>query len=211
MQSKHHWLKHTLLFTSMWVLAACSQEAKSDQSSKSPKDSTELTSSIETSKDTQAQSLETTTTSQSDFPRIEEAVETTQSPIKPLDKDTPLKDGRYQALSPENEQGNQLYHVIVVKDGKVQSSDFDYFNQKHNKISKSEEYNLQMKQATGVDLEEVIEALDSDFLANPYQEVDAIAGASQTVMDYKGSAQVLMAAASRGDQSVQKVSISSQK
>lgn len=211
MPSKHHWLKHTLLFTSMWVLAACSQEAKSDQSSKSPKDSTELTSSIETSKDTQAQSLETTTTSQSDFPRIEEAVETTQSPIKPLDKDTPLKDGRYQALSPENEQGNQLYHVIVVKDGKVQSSDFDYFNQKHNKISKSEEYNLQMKQATGVDLEEVIEALDSDFLANPYQEVDAIAGASQTVMDYKGSAQVLMAAASRGDQSVQKVSISSQK
>ena len=211
MQSKRHWLKHTLLFTSMWVLAACSQEAKSDQSSKSPKDSTELTSSIETSKDTQAQSLETTTTSQSDFPRIEEAVETTQSPIKPLDKDTPLKDGRYQALSPENEQGNQLYHVIVVKDGKVQSSDFDYFNQKHNKISKSEEYNLQMKQATGVDLEEVIEALDSDFLANPYQEVDAIAGASQTVMDYKGSAQVLMAAASRGDQSVQKVSISSQK
>lgn len=211
MQSKHHWLKHTLLFTSMWVLAACSQEAKSDQSPKSPKASTELTSSIETSKDTQAQSLEATTTSQSDFPRIEEAVETTQSSIKPLDKDTPLKDGRYQALSPENEQGNQLYHVIVVKEGKVQASDFDYFNQKHNKISKSEEYNLQMKQATGVDLEEVIEALDSDFLANPYQEVDAIAGASQTVMDYKGSAQVLMAAASRGDQSVQKVSISSQK
>ena len=211
MPSKHHWLKHTLLFTSMWVLAACSQEAKSDQSPKSPKASTELTSSIETSKDTQAQSLETTTTSQSDFPRIEEAVETTQNPIKSLDKDTPLKDGRYQALSPENEQGNQLYHVIVVQDGRVQASDFDYFNQKHNKISKSEEYNLQMKQATGLDLEEVIEALDSDFLANPYQEVDAIAGASQTVKDYKESAQALMAAASRGDQAVQKVTISSQK
>lgn len=211
MPSKHHWLKHTLLFTSMWVLAACSQEAKSDQSSKSLEASSELTSSIEASNEDRAQSLEATTTSQSDFPRIEEAVETTQSSIKPLDKDTPLKDGRYQALSPENEQGNQLYHVIVVKDGKVQASDFDYFNQKHNKISKSEEYNLQMKQATGVDLEEVIEALDSDFLANPYQEVDAIAGASQTVKDYKGSAQALLAAASRGDQAVQKVSISSQK
>ena len=47
-----------------------------------------------------------------------------------------LKDGEYTAVSDADERGWKLHHTIVVKDGKVASSNYDYVNDKGESLVK---------------------------------------------------------------------------
>ena len=121
------------------------------------------------------------------------------SPVAPVAEEEPLQDGDYSVKGEANELGWHLAHSIKVEEGKVVESDFDYLNEKGDRLSEDEEYNLQMEQATEVTLKDAIDELNEAFLADPTAKIKVVAGANETSKHFKKSAETLLDLARQGD------------
>lgn len=107
-----------------------------------------------------------------------------------------LKDGEYTAVSDADERGWKLHHTIVVKDGKVASSNYDYVNDKGEKKSENAEYNDKMKEKTKVSAAEAMKKLDESLVKDG--KADVVTGASHTSEVFFFSTKVLLKQAKEG-------------
>ncbi|MGT2772184.1 FMN-binding protein [Streptococcus marimammalium] len=111
-----------------------------------------------------------------------------------------LKDGTYTAESEYDEHDYKVMHTIVVKDGKITESDFDYYSKEGNmRKSENEEYNKNMKEKSGISSKETIEKLNQDLVDKQTADVEVVTGATHTTDNFKTSAEVLLKAASEGN------------
>ena len=109
-----------------------------------------------------------------------------------------LQDGDYKVISNEDDHGWAVDHAIVVKDGKITESTFDYLNAEGKKKSEDEEYNKNMKEQSGVSNNEAVEKLNSAFLEGQTPDVDVVSGATSTSETFKLTSQVLLKMAEQG-------------
>ena len=189
-----------------------SEEGNKEETSKEDKKD-EMTEEEETSKEKEDKSEETSREDKSKEDETEESVEETSaedqekdssddkkvSPVAPVAEEEPLQDGDYSVKGEANELGWHLAHSIKVEEGEVVESDFDYLNEKGDRLSEDEEYNLQMEQATEVTLKDAIDELNEAFLADPTAKINVVAGANETSKHFKKSAETLLDLARQGD------------
>ncbi|MBJ8349087.1 FMN-binding protein [Streptococcus zalophi] len=111
-----------------------------------------------------------------------------------------LQDGTYKAESEYDSHDNKIMHTIVVKDGKITESDFDYYSKDGNmRKTENEEYNKNMKEKSGVSSKESIEQLNADLLEKQSADVEVVTGATHTSENFKNSTEALLKAASEGN------------
>lgn len=111
-----------------------------------------------------------------------------------------LKDGTYTAESEYDSHDNKIMHTIVVEDGKITKSDFDYYSKDGNmRKTEDEEYNKNMKEKSGISSKEAIEKLNQELVDKQTADVEVVTGATHTTDNFKTSTEVLLKAASEGN------------
>lgn len=113
---------------------------------------------------------------------------------------TKLVDGTYMAEGAEyDERGWKISHTIVVKDGMVVESKFDYVNAEGKLKGEDEAYNTSMKEKAGVSHAEAIEKLNAGVVAKPgFDNIEVVSGATNTTDAFKTSIAALIKAAKEG-------------
>lgn len=109
-----------------------------------------------------------------------------------------LKDGEYHVVSNLDDHGWKLDHKIVVKDGKIVESMFDYVNEEGAKKSEDAEYNKMMKEKSGISAAEAMEELNKALVEKQTADVDVVTGATSTTDNFMRSAKALIALAEEG-------------
>ncbi|MBJ8325281.1 FMN-binding protein [Streptococcus pacificus] len=111
-----------------------------------------------------------------------------------------LQDGTYTAESDFDEHDYKVMHTIVVKDGKITESDFDYYSKDGNmRKSENEEYNKNMKEKSGTSSKEAIDKLNQELVDGQMAEVEVVSGATHTSENFVKSTEALLKAASEGN------------
>ncbi len=110
-----------------------------------------------------------------------------------------LQDGTYTVVGNPDERGWAVKHTIEVKDGKVTTSDFDYYNEAGDRKTEDEEYNKNMKDKSGVSAKEAIEQLNEALVEGQEAEVEVVSGATHTAENFVKSATALLEKAAKGD------------
>ena len=170
-------------------------EESMDESEESKDESEESMDESEESKDESEESMDESEESKESMDESEESKEAAGA----VAMDAELQDGEYKAVSNEDEHGWSVEHTIVVKDGKVTESKFDYVNAEGKLKSEDEEYNKNMKDKTGVSGAEAMEALNAALVDNQSADVDVVSGATSTSETFKFSSQMLLKAAAEGN------------
>ena len=173
------------------------ESSEEEETSKEKEDKSEATSKEDKSKEDETEeSLEETSAEDQEKDSSDDKKVT---PVAPVAEEEPLQDGDYSVKGEANELGWHLAHSIKVEEGEVVESDFDYLNEKGDRLSEDEEYNLQMEQATEVTLKDAIDELNEAFLADPTAKIKVVAGANETSKHFKKSAETLLDLARQGD------------
>ncbi|MDO4680492.1 MAG: FMN-binding protein [Aerococcus sp.] len=159
-------LKATVLFGTVFALAACGNQ-NNDQASSS-------------SSEAKSESVSESSTAAND--------------------NAEMKDGTYTLETPMSENGWKTEVSMVVKDGKIDSVDYEGYDKDGNKKSENEEYQTSMKDKSGTSSNEAVKQLVDQFLKeqNP-DKVDVVSGATHTSQAFKEQMQQLMDAAKKGD------------
>ena len=180
-----------------------SEESK-DESEESTDESEESTDESEESKDESEESTdeseESTDESEESKDESEESKDQSEDAVVavPSTDETELKDGEYTAVSNEDEHGWSIKHVIVVKDGKISESRFDYVNAEGALKSEDKEYNKKMKEIAGVAGADAMKELNAALVEKQMPEVDVVTGATNTSNQFILSSNVLIKAAQEG-------------
>ncbi len=174
------------------------ESSEEEETSKEKEDKSEETSKEDKSKEDETEESSEEETSAEDQEN-DSSDDKKVSPVAPVAEEEPLQDGDYSVKGESNELGWHLAHSIKVEEGKVVESDFDYLNEKGDRLSEDEEYNLQMEQATELTLKDAIDELNEAFLADPTAKIKIVAGANETSKHFKKSAETLLDLARQGD------------
>ncbi|MGT2802586.1 Major membrane immunogen, membrane-anchored lipoprotein [Streptococcus henryi] len=111
-----------------------------------------------------------------------------------------LKDGTYTAESGFDERGWKVVHTITVKDGKIESSNFDYENADGAKKSEDEEYNKNMEAKSGISSKDATAKLNEELVETQnVDDVETVSGATHSSENFKVSAEALLKAAAEGN------------
>lgn len=125
---------------------------------------------------------------------------TTVSETTVVSDDDALKDGTYTVYGNEDERGWTVRHTIVVKDGKIVESDFDYYNAEGKRKTEDEEYNDMMKEKNGVSSKEAIEQLNAALVElQDEDDIEVVTGATHTYELFEDSSEALIEKAKNGD------------
>ncbi|UPQ85279.1 FMN-binding protein [Ignavigranum ruoffiae] len=174
-------------------------EESMDESEESKDESEESMDETEESKDESEESMDESEESKDESEESMDESEESKEAAGAVAMDAELQDGEYKAVSNEDEHGWSVEHTIVVKDGKVTESKFDYVNAEGKLKSEDEEYNKNMKDKTGVSGAEAMEALNAALVDNQSADVDVVSGATSTSETFKFSSQMLLKAAAEGN------------
>lgn len=112
-----------------------------------------------------------------------------------------LQDGTYK-LEEKNldDNGWKVNFTMVVKDGKIAESDYDYVDKDGNLKSEDEGYQEAMKEKAGTGPAEYIPELNAELVAKgDPAEVEVITGATHSAEAFKLYAQQLVEAAEEGN------------
>ena len=192
-------LKGSLLLGSVFLLAACnSDEAKdtaSDAESAAESVASEVTSEDSASDSESEESEESLEESEESSEESEESA----GAAVVSDESAELQDGTYTAVSDVDEHGWSLQFTIEVKDGKIESSDFDYVNEEGDLKSEDEEYNKNME-ANGSSFADAKEDLDNQLVdKQSAEEIDVVSGATNSTEVFEKAAKALIEAAQEGN------------
>lgn len=125
---------------------------------------------------------------------------TTVSETTVVSDDDTLKDGTYTVYGNEDERGWTVRHTIVVKDGKIVESDFDYYNAEGKRKTEDEEYNEMMKEKNDISSKEAIEKLNAALVElQDEDDIEVVTGATHTYELFEDSAEALIEKAKNGD------------
>ena len=220
-------LKGSLLLGSVFLLAACnSDEAKdtasdaesaaesvasevTSEDSSSDSESEESEESLEESEESSEESEESSEESEELSEESEESSEESEESSEESeesagaavvsDESAELQDGTYTAVSDVDEHGWSLQFTIEVKDGKIESSDFDYVNEEGDLKSEDEEYNKNME-ANGSSFADAKEDLDNQLVdKQSAEEIDVVSGATNSTEVFEKAAKALIEAAQEGN------------
>ena len=220
-------LKGSLLLGSVFLLAACnSDEAKdtasdaesaaesvasevTSEDSASDSESEESEESLEESEESSEESEESSEESEELSEESEESSEESEESSEESeesagaavvsDESAELQDGTYTAVSDVDEHGWSLQFTIEVKDGKIESSDFDYVNEEGDLKSEDEEYNKNME-ANGSSFADAKEDLDNQLVdKQSAEEIDVVSGATNSTEVFEKAAKALIEAAQEGN------------
>ena len=112
-----------------------------------------------------------------------------------------LQDGTYK-LEEKNldDNGWKVNFTMVVKDGKIAESNYDYVDKDGNLKSEDEGYQEAMKEKTGTGPAEYIPELNAELVAKgDPAEVEVVTGATHSAEAFKMYAQQLVDAAEEGN------------
>ena len=110
-----------------------------------------------------------------------------------------LQDGEYTAVSAIDSHGWSLKHTIVVKDGKIESSMYDYINDKGEAKSANEEYNKKMADKTGTSVADAMKKLSENLVKDQDPaKVEIVSGATHTAERFVFTSEVLLKQAAEG-------------
>ncbi|MDO4670402.1 MAG: FMN-binding protein [Aerococcus sp.] len=172
-------LKATVLFGSVFALAACGNQADDKEATSTSSAQSEVSSSV-------ASESKAETSSKTDADTQASAEE--------------LKDGTYELETPMSDNGWKTAIKMVVKDGKIDSVDYEGYDKDGHKKSEDEEYQTKMKDKSGTSSNEAIKQLVDQLLEKQVPEkVDTVSGASHTSEAFKGQMRQLIEAAKKGD------------
>ncbi|OJG25775.1 FMN-binding protein [Enterococcus columbae DSM 7374 = ATCC 51263] len=122
-----------------------------------------------------------------------------------IDNGATLKDGTYSLEEKNYAHGYRVTFSIVVKDGKVTESKYDYVNKDGQSKQNDEEYNKNMKAKSGTDPKTYIPQLNEALVKAMSGEepsvgnVEVITGATHSSDSFKIYAAQLINAAQKGD------------
>ena len=111
-----------------------------------------------------------------------------------------LKDGTYKLKELNDNNGYHANFSIVVKDGKISESNFDYLNADGKSKKDDADYNKNMKEKSGISPKEYIEKFNEELVStqNP-SNIEVVTGATHSFHSFQNYAQQLIQAAQSGD------------
>lgn len=110
-----------------------------------------------------------------------------------------LKDGTYRVEEKAYKYGWKAFTEIKVENTEIVSVLYDKFNGDNEYASANEKYNKDMKEKSGSSPAEFTRALEADFMAKKdIKELDAIAGATNSVKVFKKQMKFLLKKAKKG-------------
>lgn len=111
-----------------------------------------------------------------------------------------LKDGTYRLKELNDNNGYHANFSIVVKDGKISESNFDYLNADGKSKKDDADYNKNMKAKSGISPKEYIEKFNEELVStqNP-SNIEVVTGATHSFHSFQNYAQQLIQAAQSGD------------
>lgn len=111
-----------------------------------------------------------------------------------------LKDGTYKLVSGADQRGWHVEFSIVVKDGKITSSDYDNLNADGKRKSQDADYEKAMKDKVGTGPAEYFKAYNEGLVnkQNP-SDVEVVTGATNAHTSFVEYANKLIDAAKKGD------------
>ncbi|MBD3948673.1 FMN-binding protein [Tuanshanicoccus lijuaniae] len=145
--------------------------------------------------ETTEEKMDETTEEKMDETTEEKMDETTEA----MDEMEGLKDGKYTVVGNPDERGWAVKHTIEVKDGKITSSDFDYYNEAGDRKTEDEEYNKKMEEKSGISSKDAIAKLNDALVESQKSDVEVVSGATHTAENFVKSAAALIAKAEKGD------------
>jgi len=111
-----------------------------------------------------------------------------------------LKDGTYKLKELNDNNGYHANFSIIVKDGKISESNFDYLNADGKSKKDDADYNKNMKAKSGISPKEYIEKFNEELVStqNP-SNIEVVTGATHSFHSFQNYAQQLIQAAQSGD------------
>jgi len=122
-----------------------------------------------------------------------------------IDNGATLKDGTYTLKELNDNNGYHAVFSIVVKDGKITESNFDYLNADGKSKKDDADYNKNMKAKSGISPKEYIEKFNEDLVSEMNKEdgtpgnIDVVTGATHSFHSFVLYAEQLVNAAEKGD------------
>ena len=214
MEMKKLLLKSSLLLGSVFLLTACgsnetTEETTVAETTAAVEETTvaETTEAVEETTEAESEEEmtdEETTDAESEEEMTDEETTEAESEEETTDEESEvaadgLQDGTYTVVGNPDERGWAVKHTIEVKDGKVTTSDFDYYNEAGDRKTEDEEYNKNMKEKSGVSSKEAIEQLNAALVEGQEAEVEVVSGATHTAENFVKSATALLEKAAKGD------------
>ncbi len=122
-----------------------------------------------------------------------------------IDNGATLKDGTYTLKELNDSNGYHVVFSIVVADGKITESKFDYLNADGKSKKDDTEYNESMKAKSGISAKEYIEKFNEDLVSEMNKEdgnpgnIDVVTGVTHSFHSFVLYAEQLVNAAEKGD------------
>lgn len=111
-----------------------------------------------------------------------------------------LKDGTYKLVSGADQRGWHVEFSIVVKDGKITSSDYDNLNADGKRKSQDADYEKAMKDKVGTGPAEYFKAYNEGLVNKQTpSDVEVVTGATNAHTSFVEYANKLIEAAKKGD------------
>ncbi len=122
-----------------------------------------------------------------------------------IDNGATLKDGTYALKELNDSNGYHVVFSIVVADGKITESNYDYLDADGKSKKDDTEYNENMKAKSGISAKEYIEKFNEDLVSEMNKEdgtpgnIDVVTGATHSFHSFVLYAEQLVNAAEKGD------------
>lgn len=116
-----------------------------------------------------------------------------------------LKDGTYKLKELNDNNGYHADFSMVVKDGKISESNFDYLNADGKSKKDDADYNKNMKAKSGISPKEYIEKFNEELVSEMAKKdgtpgnIDVVTGATHSFHSFVLYADQLINAAEKGD------------
>lgn len=98
-----------------------------------------------------------------------------------------MNDGVFRSEAKDfDKRGWKVFLDLTVKDGKIESANFDYINKDGKLKSEDAEYNKKYKEISKIDVPELKEIFSEELVQtqNP-EEIDNVAGATESLVQFK--------------------------
>ena len=114
---------------------------------------------------------------------------------------TIYKDGIYSVVADKGTFGWKPVTEITIKNGKISEIIFDRVNKNGNLASKDNGYNSSMKKKTGTNPAEYSVNIPKNFFSanQNFDKMDAVAGATDSLIEFKIMTSFLLDKASKGE------------
>ena len=98
-----------------------------------------------------------------------------------------VNDGVYKSEAKDfDKRGWKVFLDLTVKDGKIESANFDYINKEGKLKSEDVEYNKTYRQVSKIDVPELKEIFSEELVETQNPEaIDNVAGATESLVQFK--------------------------